>query len=361
LPKSEIFTANLTKMYSRRSFIRKVALVSGLGVSSTQPIFGIISKKRDENPIIGHGAHKYKVDKKWGVQDPSQFPVKDCHEMVMDKNQRLIMTTTHPKNNILIYDRSGKILNTWGTDYPGAHGLTIVEEGGEEFLFITDPKSKKVCKTTLKGELLMTFNKPIEIPEYQNSKKFKPTETAVAPNGDIYIADGYGMDFIIQYDSKGNYIRHFGGHGKGKDKFECCHGITVDKRDSNNPTLLITSRSANEFKRFTMDGQHIETIKLPGCYICRPVIKDDLVYFAVIITNNWDTYDGMIAVLDKNNKVISFPGGNKPNYLDGKLVPPVYDNMTFFNPHDVCLDNEENIYVPQWNSNKTYPLKLERV
>ena len=132
-------------MNSRRSFIKKAALASGLAVSSTQPIFGIISRKRDENPIIGHGTHKYKVDKNWGVQDPSQFPVKDCHEMVMDKNQRLIMTTTHPKNNILIYDRSGKILNAWGTDYPGAHGLTLIEEGEEEFLFITDPKSRKVC------------------------------------------------------------------------------------------------------------------------------------------------------------------------------------------------------------------------
>ena len=30
------------------------------------------------------------------------------------------MTTTHPKNNILIYDRSGKILGAWGTEYPGA-------------------------------------------------------------------------------------------------------------------------------------------------------------------------------------------------------------------------------------------------
>ena len=348
-------------MNSRRGFIKKAALASGLAVNSTQSIFGIISEKRDENLIIGHGTHKYKVNKQWGIQDPSQFPVKDCHEMVMDKNQRLIMTTTHPKNNILIYDRSGKILKAWGTDYPGAHGLTLVEEGNEEFLFITDPNSRKVCKTTLEGKVLMTFNKPIEITEYEDSKKFKPTETAVAPNGDIYIADGYGMDFIIQYDSEGNYIRHFGGNGKGKDKFECCHGITVDKRDSKNPTLLITSRSANEFKRFTMDGRHIETIKLPGCYICRPVIKNDLIYFAVIITKNWDTFDGMIAVLDKNNKVISFPGGNKPNYLNDKLVPPVYDNMTFFNPHDVCLDNDENIYVPQWNSNKTYPIKLERV
>ena len=348
-------------MNSRRSFIKKAALVSSFAVNSNQSIFGIMSRKRDENPIIGHGAHKYKVDKNWGVQDPNYFPVKDCHEMVMDKNQRLIMTTTHPKNNILIYDRSGKILEAWGTDYPGAHGLTLVEEGGEEFLFITDPKSRKVCKTTIKGDLLMTLNKPVEIPEYENSKKFKPTETAIAQNGDIYIADGYGKDFIIQYDAKGNYIRHFGGHGKGEDQFDCCHGITVDNRIEDNPTLLITSRSANEFKRFTMDGQHIETIKLPGCYICRPVIKNDLIYFAVITTNNWDTYDGMIAVLDKNNKIISLPGGNHPSYLDGNLVPPVYDKMTFFNPHDVCLDNDENIYVPQWNSNKTYPFKLERI
>lgn len=348
-------------MTTRRNFIRNTAYASGLAISSLHSVFGITSRKTEENPIIGHGSYRYKVDKNWGVQDPSQFPVKDCHEMVMDKNQRLIMTTTHTKNNILIYDRSGKILKAWGTDYPGAHGLTIVEEGGEEFLFITDPSSRKVCKTDLKGNVLMTFNKPVEIPEYENSKKFKPTETAIAPNGDIYIADGYGKDFIIQYDAKGNYIRHFGGHGKGKDQFECCHGITVDKRHGKNPTLLITSRSANEFKRFTMDGQHIETIKLPGCYVCRPVIKGDLIYFAVIATNNWDNFDGMVAILDENDKVISLPGGDKPTYLDGKLVPPVYDNKTFLNPHDVCLDNDDNIYVPQWNSNRTYPVKLERV
>tara|TARA_X000000950_G_scaffold39724_4_gene42860 strand:- start:1657 stop:2703 length:1047 start_codon:yes stop_codon:yes gene_type:complete len=348
-------------MITRRKFIRNTAVASGLAISSSHSVFGILTGKAEENPIVGHGDFTYKVDKKWGIQDPSQYPVNDCHEMVMDKNQRLIMTTTHPQNNILIYDRSGKILDAWGTDFPGAHGLTLVDEGGEEFLFITDPDTQKVCKTTLKGDILMTFNVPNEILAYEESKKFKPTETAVAPNGDIYIADGYGMDFIIQYDAEGNYIRHFGGHGKGKDQFECCHGITVDQRDRQNPTLLITSRSANEFKRFTMDGQHLETIKLPGCYVCRPVIKGDLIYFAVIITNAWDSFDGMVAVLDKNNKVISLPGGNKPQYQNRVLTPPIYDKKTFLNPHDVCLDNENNIYVPQWNSNKTYPIKLTRV
>ena len=236
-----------------------------------------------------------------------------------------------------------------------------MEEGTEEFLFITDPNSHKVCKTTLKGEILMTFETPREVAAYEKINHFKPTETAVAPNGDIYIADGYGKDYIMQYDAKGNFIRHFGGHGTGVDQFDCCHGVTLDNRDPNNPTLLITSRSANEFKRFTLSGEHIETIALPGCYICRPVIKGDLIYFAVIVTKDWKTYDGMIAVLDKDNKVISLPGGSAPTYNDGVLIAPEYDQKTFYNPHDVCVDNDGNLYVPQWNSDKTYPIKLHRV
>jgi hypothetical protein len=281
--------------------------------------------------------------------------------MVMDKNKRLLMTTTHPKNNILIYDRSGKILDAWGTDYPGAHGLTLVEEGEEEFLFITDPDSHKVCKTTLRGDKLLEFSMPKEVEAYTSEKQFKPTETAVAPNGDIYIADGYGLDYIIQYDAKGNYIRHFGGKGTEAHHFDCCHGITLDTRGGKAPTLLITSRSKNSFKRFTLDGKYLETISLPGCYICRPVLKNNILYFAVIVTKDWRTYDGMLAVLNEDNKVVSLPGGSIPNYTKEGFQSPVYDQKTFLNPHDVCIDDDENIYVPQWNSGKTYPLKLTRI
>ena len=348
-------------MLNRRKFIQKASLLSGVALSTSSSSFGILSCKKEKNSTVGHGDFTYKVDKDWGIQDPSQFPVKDCHEMVMDKNQRLIMTTNHKKNNILIYDRSGKILEAWGTEFPGAHGLTIAEEGNEEFLYITDYKTHKVCKTDLKGNILITYNAPPEIPDYETPDQFKPTETAIAPNGDLYIADGYGKDFIIQYDSQGNFVRYFGGRGKADDQFDCAHGITFDHRDPANPSLLITSRSANEFKRFSLDGRHLETISMPGCFICRPVLKGNLIYFAVIITNKWDSFDGMLAVLDQNNNVLSLPGGSKPTYKDGVLLPPVYDQKTFLNPHDVCVDSDDNLYVPQWNSNKTYPVKLTRV
>ena len=345
---------------NRRQFIKKTCLAAGIAISPFENIYPITNKAIEENSIIGHGDFRYRVDKKWGIQDPAQFPVNDCHEMILDKKNRIFMTTTHPKNNILIYDRGGKILGSWGTDYPGAHGLTISEEGEEEFLFITDPETHKVCKTTLKGRKLFEINTPKEISDYKSEDQFKPTETAIAPNGDIYVADGYGLDFIIQYDKSGNYIRHFGGKGNKDDNFDCCHGIVFDSRDKNN-SLLITSRSENVFKRFTPDGKHIQTINLPSCYICRPVLKNGMLYFAVIVTKDWGTYDGMLAVLDENNSVVSFPGGSKPVYNNSQLIASVYDQSTFFNPHDICVDNDEDIYVPQWNSGKTYPLKLTRV
>jgi DNA-binding beta-propeller fold protein YncE len=269
---------------TRRSFIKKTAVAAGIAVTPFENIFILTDRSQEQNPIIGHGDYRYRVDKDWGIQDPSQFPVNDCHEMVLDKKNRIFMTTTHPKNNILVYNRSGKILDAWGTEYPGAHGLTIVQEGAEEFLFITDPETHKVFKTTLSGKKLLEFSTPKEVPEYLKNEQFKPTETAVAPNGDIYIADGYGLDFIMQYDSQGNFIRYFGGKGTGDEHFDCCHGITIDSRGDKEPTLLITSRSTNSFKRFTMDGKHLETISLPSCYICRPVLKNDTLYFAVIVT-----------------------------------------------------------------------------
>lgn len=348
--------------YNRRDFIKKSALITGAGLVAPSFTFGITNSKKNRGEIVGHGNFKYRVDKEWGVQDPTKIPVNDCHEMVLDRKGRIFMTTTGKNNNnVLIYDRSGKVLDSWGTEFPGAHGLTITEEGDDQFLFITDPETNKVFKTTLGGEILMTLNRPKEVSGYTSDDQFKPTETAIMPNGDIYVADGYGQNFIIQYDLKGEYIRHFGGSGQDDANFSCCHGITLDTRNADNPTLLITSRAKQEFKRFSLDGRYLETIQLPGCSICRPVIHGENIYFAVIVTKTWDSYDGMLAVLDANNKIVSLPGGNTPEYTDGKLTAPEYDGKTFRNPHDVLVDDDGNLYVPQWASGKTYPIKLHRV
>ena len=353
-------------MQKRRDFLTKSLAMTSMAAGA-----GLIGCKNqvDEKPamkenqkIVGQGDYTYKLDRHWGNLDPNKYPVHHCHEMVMDKKGRLIMTTTDVRNNILIYNKDGAILDSWTGDWPSAHGLTINDEGGEEMLYITDPEAKfEVCKTTLDGKKVLTIKYPEEVGIYESEDRFRPTETAIAANGDIYVADGYGKNYIIVYDANGKYKFHFGGSGEGEEHFDCPHGITIDTRGGKSPELLITSRSKNEFKRFTLEGQHIETIRMPGYFMCRPVIKEDEVYFAILATETWWAYDGMVVVLDKNNKVLSIPGSQElPAYTDNIIGKPKYDG-SFLNPHDVCVDNDGNIYVPQWYSGKTYPFRLERV
>ena len=336
-----------------------------LTVATVTPFYILKGKSMQSNQIIGHGDFTYKVDASWGNLNPENTPVNNCHEMVMDSKGRLIMVTDEVKNNIIIYDKSGKLLDSWGHEFPGGHGLTLWNSGGEEFLFICDPNLGKVFKTTLDGKILLTINHPSEIGIYKTEDPFKPTETAIGPNGDIYVADGYGSQFIIQYDSGGKYIRHFGGKGDEDGQFQTAHGVCIDSRDKNNPTLLCTSRVHNSFKRFTLDGKYLNTIFLPGAYVCRAVIDDDNIYAGVCWSRlrylNQTDNSGFVTIMDKNDKVISNPGGTAPEYRDGQLQLMVQSEAIFKHCHDVCIDDDKNIYVCQWNANKSYPIKLERV
>jgi DNA-binding beta-propeller fold protein YncE len=352
---------------SRRNFLKTSTLSVGVGLLSGYS--QSMKANRLEEITIGHNTHKYRVKAGWGILDAGKNPVNDCHEMVEDAKGRLIMCTNETKNNILIYDKSGKLLESWGTTYPGAHGLTIANEGAEQFLFLCDNARHQVIKTDLKGREIMKLEYPKETGVYDAPNQFVPTETAINPiNGDIYVADGYGANYITQYDAKGKYIRHFGGRSAdgayADDKFNCCHGVLVDTRDKNNPTLLITDRNHQCLKRFTLDGKFLAVYRYPATFICRPVLHGDYIFAAAYRSGDasWAN-SGYIQVIDKNMKAVSTPGGSEPIYRDGKLQRQYKEdpNNVFMHPHDVYVDADENVYVPQWNSKKTYPVKLERI
>ena len=343
----------------RRLFLKQSAL-TGIAMTIQPPL----SFSAPEETIIGHGDFKYKIDTKWGNLDPAKTPVNNCHEMVMDKKGRLIMVTDEVKNNIIIYDQSGKLLDSWTLGLGAAHGLTLVEEGGSEYLWIVD-NGGRVIKTDLKGNIVDEIASPIKEGVYKEGMRYTPTETAVAPNGDLYITDGYGSQFVLQYDKNGKFVQKFGGDGHGDAQFKTVHGIVVDQRKGGEPTLMCTSRGHNSFKRFTMEGEYLETIFLPGAFVCRPVIHGKNLYAGVCWsrTKYLEQMDnsGFVTILDENNRVVSNPGGTAPVYLDGKLQLMVQETPIFKHCHDVCIDQDENIYVCQWNAGKSYPIKLTRV
>jgi peptidylamidoglycolate lyase len=339
----------------RRSFLKNSAL-SAIGLIITKDLYSM-----NKETVYGHNEMTFTMNPQWGALNPEKTPVNDCHEMVQDVKGRILLLTNETKNNVIIYNKSGSFIESWGTDFPGAHGLTIQNTGKEDLLFITDTAKHQVYKTTIDGKILLTIDPPADIPAYRKKEAFVPTETAVLENGEFYIADGYGAQHILHYDEKGVLKNSFGGKGEGDEFFDNAHGICIDYRKST-PTLIITDRTRNAFKRFSLEGKLMEIIHLPGACVCRPVIKGDYLYAAVLRSPSLSEADsGFVTILNKENKVVSNLGGSEPKYENGKLSPLSQAEKIFRNPHDVCVDDEGSIYVAQWASGKVYPYKFTRV
>ena len=219
------------------------------------------------------------------------------------------------------------------------------------------PQSQKGRKS------LLVLPWPAESGKYERADQYIPTETAIAPNGDIFVADGYGLQYILHYNAKGELLHVFGGRGEGDQFFDNAHGICLDTREAGSPTLLITARMQNKLKRFSLGGELMEVIPLPGAYICRPVVHGKHVYLATLVSQlPMNSGTGFVTILGPDNKVVSAPGGSAPEYDNKGKLSPLHQVLKIFqHPHDVCVDDEENLYVAQWNSGKTYPIKLERV
>lgn len=342
----------------RRRFLGHVATVSlAVGLLARRAR----AQSAPEVEILGQGEFRYRVQRDWGKVEGRT--VKDCHAMVQDRSGRIYLAQTDnsaTSSNILVYDRSGKPIAAWGKEYPGAHGLVINDEGGEEFLYLTDTARKQVVKTTLAGRVVMTVGRP-KGGAYANPKAgFTPTDVAVAPNGDLYVMDGYASSLVTRFSAKGEEIAVF-----GAGQLRQPHGGSVDTR-AGAPELRIASRQHRAIKRFGLDGRLLGEVALANgfpCFVTQP--RRGAHSFVPLITLNRNCHPqerGCVAVLDADLRVVSLPGAEAPAYKDGVLQPMALSaNNPFRYPHGVCVDDEESLYVAQWNTHRTFPIKLVRV
>lgn len=347
-------------MIHRRRFLATAALAAAPNI--------LTAAKTAEAPVIvGHGTHRYRVEKNWSKADHGKVPLQNCHEMIQASDGRLFLVTDHPKNNVLIYGTDGALLGHWTLGSKSAHGLTLGREGDRDFLLITLTEGK-VVKTTLDGEILLEIEHPHKTKAYTPEMPYSPTETALGPNGDIYVIDGYGSQFILRHDKEGKFIGKFGGKSSRPEatgKFLQAHGIALDTRGPE-PLLVCTARIRNELAWFTLDGVYKRTEYYPGAYLSRPVIRGENLYSAVCFGFKENDYRmwtgrGFIVILDKENKVISCPGGEAPRYEKGVLMPLMKQGDLVHNGHDICVDASDDLYLCQWDSGKVPPYKLHRI
>lgn len=361
-------------MRTRRHFLAGISTAAAAVWSES-----LRAAPQPKDTVIGQGAHRYRVVKDWVAPGQGRHhPILNCHEMVQAKDGRLFMIGDHWQHQMLVFKPDGTILDSWGGMWPGGHGLTLANENGAEFLLVTDSglwksgsggfrQTGRVVKTDLAGREIFSISHPMSVGAYEPDWFFNPTETTVAPNGDIYVVDGYGSNYVLRYDHNGQFISRFGGK-EGvpvEERLNNAHGIALDAR-SGEPTLLVTSRADNCFRRFSLEGKYLSTIATPGAYVCRPVVAGREVFAGVCWSKDEQgkmksMESGFLVVLDDKDQVIAAPGGQPPVYEQGKLKPLLRQDNVFEHGHDVCVLDTGDLIVCQWNAFQTYPVKLEKV
>jgi sugar lactone lactonase YvrE len=310
----------------------------------------------------GQGDFRYRVVPDWGdLKDGT--PVKNCHGIVCDASGHIVLLTDHTANNVIVYDQAGKLVHKWGSVFPGAHGLSIVREGAREVLFITDLQTHRVVKATLDGQILDEWRWPEQSGKYGSEAEYKPSWTLHLPDGGFFVLDGYGRDFITQHDAAGKFVRIFGGAEGGISHWGP-HGGMVDGGSTQDATLLIAMSDQQHLLRLSQRGEKLGSVDLPGGNP-RQIRRHAGNYFVAHLGDNWPkdrNCRGFVSVLDADLRVVSNVGGSPPEYgVDGKLRAMTHVGEIFMHPHDLVVDGQGSLYVAQFASQQTYPIKLERI
>ena len=293
--------------------------------------------------VLGSAGHKYKWVHDW-AKLPDGMSFGNTHGCVLVDSQDRVFMNTDTENAVIVFARDGKFIKSWGKELAGGlHGMAIVKEGDREFLYLTHIKRHQVFKATLDGEILWTIDYPKESGKYADANEYNPTSIAVAPNGDFYVADGYGKSWVHQYNAKHEYVKSWGGPGAEIGKLNTPHGIWLDTR-ADKPTLAIADRANHRLQGFDLAGESLglicDDMRLP-CHLHqrgKELVVADL--------------GGRISLLDGANKVIEHLGDNPdPALRGGNGVPrEKWKDGEFLSPHCACFDSHGDIYVIDWNS-----------
>jgi len=159
---------------------------------------------------------------------------------------------------ILEFNSSGKLLKSFGAGiFVFPHGLHVDREGN---VWVTDGlgkdgKGHQVFKFSPDGKVLMTLGKA-GVAGNATDEFNKPSAVNVAPNGDIFVADGHGVGSnsrILKFDKNGKFIKTWGKFGTAPGEFDLPHCLAFDAAGR----LYVCDRNNNRIQIFDQDGNYI--------------------------------------------------------------------------------------------------------
>src|SRR5437867_867231 len=364
------------RRFTRRDFVKMAgtatAAVATAGASSfSSAPAAEQAGEADKGPVrIGSGHWTYEAVTTWGKLPGDMKYGLGCG-VVVDSKDRVYLTSRSANPCVAVFDRDGALLETWSNDFSekigysteqvvlSAHCIYWSKEPDGEFFYFTENAGKdgkdpsfgrRVYKTDLKGKILFEIGNVKQ--EGTTAQKFEwtnPTDVAVAPNGDIYVVDGYGSQRVSRFDKNFKHIKTIGSRTDGKQRgpdaphgtFNTCHGVWIHLlRKGADPEVYIADRHNDCIEIYSLELDYKRTLKGDVRNPCCFYTHKDHHYVPDLAAR--------VTIFDADDKVVAQLGDGRE--ADGKTSKK--DAQTnpalFATPHAMCVDSRGDFYVVEW-------------
>ena len=344
----------------KRKQLFKFAKLSVTKLSAITAIFSltinIAAYSHEDHAHQGEQQNNYDVSKQWlDLSDGSQKIGKSHGEIAVAKDGKFylsVMGDNDELGGIRVYSPEGKYL----FDVPNAsddfHGFVIhQDENGQEYIYGASLKYQQIIKMTLDGQIVLKIAAVNAIPiKYHNLSKNKNNQAApklkltaidVDQQGNMYVVDGYSLDYIHKFDTQGNYLTTFGGQNSPYN-FDNCHKIHIDPRFQPN-RLMCTDRKNGRLVHMKLDGALIGTyadnLRRPSSV----AFYGELAAVAEI--------SGRVSLIDKSGKTINTLGTNDVTEEINTNVtePEKWRTGILTAPHGITFNNKGDLFITEWN------------
>jgi sugar lactone lactonase YvrE len=263
-------------------------------------------------PLLAQSGTNHQIDSNWGqAQGGAGWSGNTSWIAADGKGQVVVLVRTAP--HVRVFTRDGTFVRSWGDEglFQSAHSVTVDAQG---FLWITDSAAHVVQKFSADGRLVMTLGRKGVAGDNASRDLFnQPNHVAVAPNGDVYVSDGYQNARVVHFSSDGRFIRVIGGtKGSRPGELQLPHGVALDSRGR----ILVNDSDNQRVSVFDRDGTFVEAWSYPSRGGIA-VAADDTVYVS-------DVNAGIVNIVK-----------------EGKLL----DSVKADRAHGMGVDGDGTIYV----------------
>lgn len=297
---------------------------------------------------VGTGEFRFEPQPDW-ARLPEGWSFGEAVGVASDSRGRVFIFDrgVHP---VIVLSPEGEFLDAWGEDrFARPHGITI---GPDDMLYLTDDVDHTVRKFTPEGKLLFRLGMSgtgsdtgIQDGDLRTIARGgppfnKPTNLAIAENGDLFISDGYGNARVHRFSADGLLQHSWGEPGSGPGQFMLPHGIAVDRQGR----VVVADRENSRLQFFSPEGEFLEEwtdVVRPTDVFVDPagnLFVSEL--GARVGLFPWMSPDpsrsgGRVSVFAADGSLLARWGGGDDPQSPGD----------FLAPHDLWLDGEGNLLV----------------